>query len=188
MPSFRGDLHIEVDASEVESLLSRVDYAIHPIALTDFMTGWAPGHLHRMAAERFAMQGDHVRGAWWPLAPATEEIRERYGFPPSEPINVRTGRLRDWLISDQGVVSPSADGVTMVYPGSAPSAAEEQKLATAQKGRGGNGIIPTGRTPPRPVLSVSQYDLMGFMVGLSEHLYRYIGGGGALPIEFVDEF
>lgn len=101
---------------------------------------------------RFASEGDDASGKWLALNPATENIRSSEGYGAAHPINVRTGQLRDYLLTDRGDVGGFGGGYQLTYPGQGGSALDQEKLRTAQRGK------PQPNTPERPVLALGVED------------------------------
>ncbi len=132
--------------------------------LRDFMMPF----MRTRVAKRFANEGDEASGAWLPLADATEDIRNRQGFPGDHPINRRTGELENFM--RRGVVDfamqPNAS--SMFFPGTPPRRSIREKLKTAQRGRSrAQNFLGLGATPARPVAAVSMADMSFFMNSFS---------------------
>lgn len=60
----------------------------------------------------FATEGSAGRGRWTPLAPSTLAERARLGFGPG-PIHVRTGALRDHVLTAPAQITRTAGGVEL---------------------------------------------------------------------------
>lgn len=104
-------------------------------------------------------------GEWKALAPATVEERTMLGFPPSHPIQRRTGELEDYFSENNGDYFISSVGVMLKYPGGQP---EGEKLAYKIR-QAQYGVARTG-APRRPVLNLSIIDYEYIMMGL----FRYV--------------
>lgn len=81
---------------------------------------FAMGHIHRhftgKAIDMFNSETDPQGEAWKPLAEATKQIRVSLGYPPG-PINERSGRLRDYLVTAKSDILGSSDSViSYAYP------------------------------------------------------------------------
>lgn len=61
----------------------------------------------------FTSEGAAGRGSWQALAPRTVRERVRLGYPGSNPILVRTGALRDHVLSTPAVVSRKGNTVEL---------------------------------------------------------------------------
>lgn len=164
------DFHIVGDERGVQLMLDRIDSALSPVGLAQFLYGGVQPWLEQRAAERFASEGDDASGKWLPLAPATVEIRESQGFEGSHPINKRTGELEQYITQSQVDVTAAPGVGTLRFPGrNAPSKAVAEKLSTAQRGR----TYP--RTPARPVLALNEKDLSVVMTQLAFHVKGWGG-------------
>jgi hypothetical protein len=147
-------VHIETDASRVESVMNALDDRLNPIGLSAFLQTVVDPFIRNRVDQRFASEGDDVSGNWHPLTQATQQIRAAYGYPPSHPINKRTGKLHAQLVK-QSDVKPTGMGATLEHP--APGSLDPitaKKLKTAQMGS------TNPKTPARPVLGVNENDLL----------------------------
>ncbi|ANA87252.1 hypothetical protein SEA_GIBBLES_17 [Gordonia phage Gibbles] len=63
----------------------------------------------------FSAESDPFGNKWAPLAPATISRRSSLGFPPA-PINVRTGKMKDYMTPSVPDVIGSGAFVSMAYP------------------------------------------------------------------------
>lgn len=161
------------DATGVQAMLMRLDMALSPPELGRFMNSMVDPWLRERTALRFRAEGDDVSGKWLPLQASTERIRVRDGYPPSHPINRRSGRMEDYLVGTASTVSAYNGGAKLVYPGSAAQGETRDKVRVAQLGEQnqGKGINPT---PPRPVLGMNERDLEAILVGLARHI-QFLG-------------
>jgi hypothetical protein len=162
-----GFLDIEIVGNQrgVEAMLETIDSALSPVGLAAFLYGSVGPWVKQRAEDRFKAEGDDVTGKWAPLMPATQEIRESYGFGGSHPINKRIGELEDYITQGQiSVVTTPGLGV-LKFPGNPPATASlKEKLSTAQKGRA------APKTVPRPVLGLNEKDLTAVMTMLAFHI------------------
>lgn len=142
-----------LDPTQVDALFLELNRNLSDAGLVDFMETIVAPWVQDRVEDRFAKEGDDVSGKWRALAPATQNIRASQGFPPSHPINVRTGDFRDWLVNDPGIMTPSMAGVEFTYPNDPTSFEMRHKLETAQLGQ------TSPPTPPRPVLGLNRHDL-----------------------------
>lgn len=147
-------VHIVIDAKRVDALLARLDTALSPLGIAQFMKVSVDTWIRRRVKDRFASEGDDAVGAWLPLSPTTREIRAAHGFPPDGPINVRTGQLEEYIT--QGAIeriTPTSYGASYVYPELGFGGELRTKYDTAQRGK------PHPRTVARPVIGLSERDL-----------------------------
>jgi hypothetical protein len=150
---------VTIQTEDVESELARMELALQPYALMGWLKEIIEPYIQRRATQRFADEGDDVSGKWAPLTDATINFRTTgeidYG---AEPINVRTGALRDYVTNSVGGYMSEDGDALMIYPGSPPSGSNatgslEDKFLAAQQG------LDDPRTPRRPVLGVNEKDL-----------------------------
>lgn len=177
---FSDDVSITVDDAEVGMLLARLVYATTYMGFKDWLDNEAMDWLQQRGQDRFAAEGDDASGDWEPLKPATRKIRHDSGYPPSHPINVRSGDLRDFLLGDDGAITPlGADGARLTWPGTAPSGLTKEKLRVAQRGDkfGNNNLFPQTFTPARPVLALSELDTEALLLSYAEWLYDFMSNG-----------
>lgn len=169
--------YIFADVADVETVLGRLDTALSPIALAQFLTGKVAPFLGARAKERFRSEGDAASGNWQELTPHTQSVRAagalQYGWAigPAHPINKRTGELEDYITSGQGVTIPWQAGSSLIYPDPAQQSGElATKVKTAQRGKA------NPKTPARPVLAVNETDLRFILEALGTHII--VGAGG----------
>lgn len=150
-PAWDVDFQIDVSDSNVQQnlqiLAERLD-----VGLQDFLQDDLASYLQDRVRYRFGVQGDDASGPWTPLSPATENIRASKGYPPAGPINVRTGDLRNFLLSNRGDTTRMSDIHMLTYPTDPPTPELFEKVRTAQRGK------PSPNTPERPVLALGVYD------------------------------
>lgn len=149
------DVEITGDFKDTELMLSSLLEAVSPLTMTRFMMEQMTPYLEGRAATRFTSEGDDVVGSWAPLKPATEAIRQSKGFPPSHPINKRTGQLEDFILHGGKDFETTADAATMFMPGYGTGVSSDlmDKLTTAQMGKS----YPS--TVARPVIGLDETDL-----------------------------
>lgn len=161
------DFHMDIDTTDLEGTLARLDTALSPAGLSVFLTGVVAPWIRERAENRFMNEGDDVVGKWAPLMPATQEIRGRgdWGVGPAHPINRRTGDLEEYITRSNTSVIAAADSALLIYPDTAPSKPGlKAKVETAQKGKS------RPKTPARPVLGVNERDLVFVMQSLSTYI------------------
>lgn len=156
----------EKDFGDVYSLLEGMENDLEESALGEFaITEFYPW-LRERALNRFPTHGDDATGPWPELRQSTQERRIRMGYGGSDPINIRTGALEDYISGATPDLILTGGAVVMVYPGDLPEdSVTERKYTTAQQGRRDRS-----RTPPRPVIGVSTLDY----AVLREKLFDYI--------------
>jgi hypothetical protein len=160
------DFEVTVDTSAAEEMVAKMQQKLMPESLTSFLIAKAHRVLRNRAEERFANEGDEVSGPWKELAYATSRIRAFQGYGAFEPINVRTGALRRFVLNSFTVKQQSR-GVTLMMPGPA-SGEMLSKFKTAQQGSightvGRSGVVtnregPNRPAPARPVLGLGEID------------------------------
>jgi hypothetical protein len=147
-------LGYRVEATQALEAVAKVKALTSPAGLASWLSGQMGPHLISRMEDRFAKEGDDAVGKWELLSEATVFIREGQGYPGDHPINVRTGEMFRYLVSNSNVdVSTTAEGATLVYPGTDTVGDLADKLATAQGG------ADSPSTPARPVLGLSAVDL-----------------------------
>jgi hypothetical protein len=153
---------VEIDASEFENLLTRLQERVGQNGLRSFLAIKALREVRHRIEARFAMEGDDATGKWEQLAWMTQRIRAFQGFSPRHPINVRTGAMRRHLLTSFRINAMGGSGATLVVPGNDGNATMNAKVAMAQQGgwtRQSNRFGgPNRHVPARPVLGVSERD------------------------------
>lgn len=146
------------------AFLERLDGVISPLGLGGFINSIVQPKIQSSARERFASEGQDV-GGWEPLKESTLRFREAQGFPPG-PINERTGRLREYIVENQGTVAYDGLGTFFSWPTPPPIAGSDlaYSYATAQSGSS------RWRTPARPVAAISFEDMVAINLGLGKWL------------------
>lgn len=165
---------VDVDSFQVEQMLRAVRLSISPSALVAFLDGPVQDHFAADIEMRFAYEGDAKSGDWPWLTDATNSIRRSQGFAEDSPINVRTGKLLDFVTTefDSG---PVAGGAQISIPGNAPAGELENKLKHAQFGATDNPMPGARPTPPRPVLAFDETDMEVILGLLSIHILEFAG-------------
>lgn len=148
-----ADVDVIIFTDDVTMTLGKIADLLSPLGMIPFMETVMGPYLSRRAKGRFASEGDDAVGAWQPLRSSTIAIRESLGFPAG-PINRRTGELEEWVVNGGQDAYPVGPDTTMAFPGRKPAGELLKKVQTAQHGD------PLTRTVPRPVLAVSETDLI----------------------------
>jgi hypothetical protein len=170
-------LDMQVDKSETWAAFAAMRTVLSPAVLQEFLRARATPWITDRAAKRFVGQGDDAVGKWTPLRFATAEIRARMGFPPSYPINVRTGKLRSWVTSPSSQsIRSTGLGVELTFPGRGGNAELRKKLQTAQVGK-----RDTPRTVRRPVLALNQVDADALLLRFHSWFVAEMARGGDTP-------
>ena len=126
---------ITVDTRRVSRILEATNSFVSPLGLAGYLDSVANPHLARAAKARFKSKGDSASGKWAELSEATQQIRQNLGYSPDE-INVRTGKMREFVTNPSPVIMQDAIGTTMEWPG-APGANLDKRLKQAAgRGRG----------------------------------------------------
>lgn len=94
----------------------------------------------------FASEGASGRGRWTPLAPSTLAERARLGYGPG-PIHVRTGALRDHVLSAPAQITRFAGGVELRIEPDANVGGVPKYRALA---------LGTDRIPSRPMVALGR--------------------------------
>lgn len=152
MPDFV--VTFEADVSSTTRLLAQLEDRLNPVGLATFLGNMVDPFLRARIDGRFNSEGDDVSGAWHPLTQATEMIRAAKGFSPAHPINVRTNKMRHFLVNTPGELFANGFEVILSHPPLSGNAETEKKIRTAQEG------AKSPPTPPRPVLGVNENDLL----------------------------
>lgn len=150
------ELTFEADTEELEAVLQKLTVKLSPPGLMGFLATMVDPWLRMRTDNRFASEGDDVTGNWHPLTLATQMMRIQGGFPPSHPINVRTGKMRDFLTGMASDVKPNGIGATLTYPGPVGDPELNEKIKTAQMGK----TARSQKTPARPVVGVNENDML----------------------------
>jgi hypothetical protein len=159
------DIDIVGGRRSVEAMLDHLDSALSEIGMQIFMNGRVAPALRERAAARFRNEGDDAVGRWQALSEPTQEWRAGYGFPPSHPINRRTGELEDYVTSAPSRVVATRGFALLTWPASPPSNPyTAKKLRTAQTG------ADHPSTPKRPVLGLGETDLLHVLSQLAFHI------------------
>jgi len=166
-----GFLNIEIEGGRrsVEEMLDHIDSAMSPIGMQLFLSGRIAPWLRERAEARFANEGDDAVGKWQALSETTQVWRTHHGFGASHPINRRTGALEDYITgSPSGVTSPTVGTTVLTYPEDPPGdPILSKKVRTAQRG------WDQPNTPARPVLGMSEQDLVYTLTQLALHIQSW---------------
>ncbi len=166
------DTEISIDFGEVMEMLDGLDRALSPQRLThDYLGDRAHDVLTDRARTRFQNEGDDVSGGpWAELKPYTQEIREKGGFGPAHPINVRTGAMRGHILDAPPDAHPTGEGADLFFPARGGNSGVEEKIAVAQRG--------DERTVARPVIGAGARDMELLLARLGGYLQDHQPGGG----------
>ena len=126
------------------------------------------GHFVEKTEKMFDKEVDPNGDPWTPLSEATREIRVNLGFPPG-PINTRSGRLRDYLVSSRPDILGHSDGViSYAFPS---RGWPDSDLITRMKQA--NGKL---RGPARSVVGMSAGDVAYVLstLGATVYLGRFL--------------
>lgn len=166
----KAGIIVDVAEEQAEAMFDAAQEAFSGPQMGMFLKQVMEPWVQRRARHRFQGEGDDVTGPWAPLQPATEDIRESMGFPPSHPINVRTGELYQHITGSEGYVAAGLNHAELVYPNNSPSGGDlADKMRVAQTG---NYRDP--RTPKRPVLGLGVIDMEFMLVQLSQWFTRQV--------------
>lgn len=166
---------VEIDATDVESILKAAELAVEDAGIAVFMDGTVGPWLENETVQRFAYEGDWRSGDWPALSQATQTIRDNEGYPGDGPTNVRTGDLFDFATSWR--VSAEPDGMAVISPAHDASGDLLDKFMTAQQGSPEGANYPFGPTPARPVVAaLGQQDAETLLRLLAGHVVAEISG------------
>lgn len=154
----------ETDSSGAQAVFEALNERLESDALVDFMRKEIEPYIKLRIEGRFAAEGDDVTGQWHPLTVATKLIRARNGFPPDHPINVRTGKMKDYLVHSPSDIKIQGPEVELTHPGPTGDRELQDKIRTAQEGK------TKPRTPARPVLGLNENDLLFITSELAAYL------------------
>lgn len=153
---------VKIEMGSAVRLMDRLMMQTSPLRQAQFLTGVVSPYLSAEAESRFADSVNPDDTPWEPLEDSTVSWRESLGFTPGTKrgeINVRTGKLRDWLAYPAIAVAPAGDGAVMQWPSRSSVGADmEHRLAQAAGRRKG---------PARWVIGYHARDI-GFIVGAME--------------------
>lgn len=167
------------DVEAVDKILDDVVRAVSPPALIGFLNSWVSPYFEDQIVDRFAGLGDDGTpgGTWAPLAESTMRIRHALGYFDDYAINERSGDLVEWLAMTRDFAMIPG-GAQMTLPDEGEGSGELwHKLKVAQVGhtQTSNEMIPGAYTPPRPVLSMNETDLLAVTKMLHIFIFNYIG-------------
>jgi hypothetical protein len=158
---------VDVDDSLVQNAMRLLDGILGGPSLGLYLKTGGAQVLQNRASARFDNEGDDASGPWAPLSPVTQRIRRSLGYGPSSPINVRTGKMKEWILSDSGIHTNTASAATMVWPGPTPTNVISRKFATAQTGERSSAI--------RPVVAANAVDLDLLLNGVAHWVTELAG-------------
>lgn len=152
---------MQTDAKSVRRVIKAAIGAIEPQAVSYFNNVVVTQLLQLYARERFKGEGETGGagtsvGQWSELATYTKMDRKRKGFQPDHPINVRTGGLKDWVTSAQGMQVAQE---LFIWPARLPPNRSSLHFAyaCAQTGR-----VSKAPHSPRKIAAVGQYEAETF--------------------------
>lgn len=159
-----GTLKIESNARNLMLWIGDIEMILGA-GMGAFMRTAMDPYLRRTAASYFRQQGGPGAGQavipWQPLEPATEQIRIAQGYQPG-PINDRSGEMKRFITQQPNPQILSGPGLaTMFWPGAPSNQETAKKLRTAAGGKA------QPKTPPRPVIGVTQSDVVNTISLLS---------------------
>lgn len=154
-------IDIDVEPGMVYAKMTQAEQVVSGVGMRGFFA-LAHAHLMSRARDRFAGEGDYASGRWARLAESTVAHRIAQGYPGSNPINVRSGELKNFILGDQPKVLISPVASEMVTPGTTPAGDLLTKFEVAQKG--------SGKTPARPVLATDGRDVAAILSTMAVYL------------------
>lgn len=157
-------LDITVDTSDIDEAIAQYLTALSPPSIGAWLKGPMVEWLQLRMTERFDNEGDSAVGEWLDLAPKTQEIRAALGFPAEHPINERTGEMRSFLETNEGLLW--ANGMVMSFPDRTPGDLRWALL-------GAQGAL--DHQPARRVLAMDTTDMAQALVSLNEWIERMVG-------------
>lgn len=126
-------VRVTVETADVTAMILKLQDRLSPNMLKLFLIERAHRDLRTRAEQRFVSEGDDATGPWQQLAFATGMIRMYQGFQPFHPINVRTGKLRSFVLNSF-TVRALARGATLTMPGDATGEIWKKFLQAQQGG------------------------------------------------------
>lgn len=159
---------IDVVDEGVEALIHRMDDAVAPPSMVQFMEQIVEPWQRAELVRRFHSEVDPTGKPWPPLAYMTQEERQREGYTAAHPILQRTGDLLHWMTAggDAGMLPT---GASIIFPTQNASTEDQEKYKIAQLG--GKNPYPV---PPRPILGWVPNDLAQAMALLEGWVYGRI--------------
>lgn len=154
----------DVDRAGATAVTAELMHRLEAQELVDFLRQKIEPYVKLRIEGRFASEGDDVTGAWDPLKVATQLIRASHGFPPDHPINVRTSRMKDFLLLSPADIKVQGPEVQLTHPGPTGDRSLQEKIQTAQSGAS------SPNTRPRPVLGLNENDLLFITSELAAYL------------------
>lgn len=154
----------DVDRAGATAVVAELMHRLEAQELVDFLRQKIEPYVKLRIEGRFVGEGDDVTGAWDPLKVATRLIRASHGFPPDHPINVRTSRMKDFLLISPADIKVQGPEVELTHPGPTGDRSLNEKIKTAQFGS------TSPNTQPRPVLGFNENDLLFITSELAAYL------------------
>lgn len=158
-----GSFYTVTVEGDVEEKLLQMRAMLMPSRLAQFLSEEGHAVMRRRIDNRFDTEGDDASGIWAALKYPTQQTRRALGLGDQHPINVRTGELKRWILTDEPDVIMVGSGAQYTFPGGTPvDPKTAEKFSTAQQGSTNPATV------PRPVLAMSQVDtdLMVAALGL----------------------
>jgi hypothetical protein len=176
-----GHFGVQVDDTEVQTVLDRIDNAVEPAGLALWMETAASPVMADGIVEHFATDGGGgLAGGWAPLQESTIRIKAELGVADPMGINTRTDEMLTAMVTDHRV-SVDVIGAEMEIPGDLDRDLRE-KLSTAAFGKTQTDadMMPGAYTPPRPVAVVTSLEAAMLMISLEQFIMRSAAGGAAI--------
>jgi hypothetical protein len=120
----------------------------------------------------FSTEGRAGRGAWDPLASSTIADRRRKGYPPG-PILLRSGALREHVLSTPAVIAREGDGWTLTIAPTPLVAGTGKRYYRVQARGGGKSNL-----PPRPMVAVGPASAAKITSRISRYLRQVAAARG----------
>lgn len=114
-----SSVSVAIDLARAGRMMDHLIRQTSSLAQSQFLTGVVSPYLSRQAESRFADSVDPSGNRWEDLEDSTVSFRRSLGFTPGTgrgEINVRTGKLRDWLAYPAIAVLPIDEGAVMQWP------------------------------------------------------------------------
>lgn len=146
------DIVFIVDKIDAELAIDSKINALSGHSLGEFFDEIAVPWFIERAEDRFEGEGDDAVGAWAPLRFPTRAVRKDAGYGATGPINVRTGKLKEYVLDSQGDVRSTGSSASLKWPDATPRGLTGTKVRTAQRGS------KTSNTVARPVIAMNETD------------------------------
>lgn len=160
----------DVEMVDLQADLVTMMFRSSPQGVHTFLEGVAEPYLEDRLEQRFVTEGDDAVGQWLPLRQATQVIRASQGFGAAHPINIRTREMIDYMLNASADVTLIGSDGTLTFPSRGAPPSVEQKMQTAQAGKS------YPRTPPRPVIALSDTDSVLITRDLASYMMQGLIG------------